>query len=365
MRVHPLLQPAGRVSVGRNLAELQSIVPAWERLAREALEPNPFYEPWMLLPALREFSEGQDVRVALVWQGEELAGLFPLRRVARYKGLPASALSSWLHAHCLLCTPLVRSGSAHAVLQALFDWCDASFIEFRYLPAGEPFHRALQEALVARGLKPSVNRAWSRGLLRKNRATISGQLRRQLAKKERRLAERGRLKHLTLQPQDDIQRWIDDFLRLEASGWKGREGSAMACTAANRRYATEIFTAAFQRGRLLMCGLDLDGRAIGRRSSFLAGSGAYAFKTAFDETLAEFSPGVMLELDNIRQLDATPGLEWMDSFTEDANLALDRMWPDKREMQSLAVPLGAWGGVAAAALPALRWAKRRFAPASV
>lgn len=352
------------VRIARSLTELECLVPAWEALAREALEPNPFYEPWMLLPALRAYSAGQDLRVALVWQGAELVGLFPFRRVARYKGLPASALTSWLHAHCLLCTPLVRAGSARACLEALLDWCDASFIEFRYLPAGEPFHRVLGEALAARGLKAGVNRAWSRGLLRKNRATISGQLRRQFAKKERRLAGRGRFEHVVLGAQDDIGRWIEDFLRLEASGWKGREGSAMACTEVNRSYASEIFTAAFRRGRLLMCGLDFDGRPIGRRTSFIAGEGAYAFKTAYDETLAEFSPGVMLELDNVRQLDATPGLQWMDSFTEDANLALERMWPDRRAMESLAVALGAWGGVAAAALPALRWARRRLAPAA-
>ena len=350
-----------RVHIARSLAELECIIPEWQVLASRALEPNPFYEPWMLLPALRAFGAGQDVRVVLVWRGEQLAGLFPFRREPRHRGLPAATLTSWLHAHGLLCTPLVLADDAPAVLDALFAWCDASFIEFRYLPAGEPFHRALTQALAARGLKLTVNRAWTRGLLRKNRATLSGQLRRQFAKKERRLAERGRFEHVTLQPGDDIGRWIEDFLQLEASGWKGRDGSAMACTEVNRRYATEILTAAFRRGRLMMCGLDFDGRPIGRRSSFLAGNGAYAFKTAFDETLAEFSPGVMLELDNIRQLDATPGLEWMDSFTEDANLALDRMWPDQRAMESLAVPLGAWGGVTAAALPALRWAKRRFA----
>jgi CelD/BcsL family acetyltransferase involved in cellulose biosynthesis len=349
-----------RVTVARSLADLESIVPAWEALARDACEPNPFYEHWMLLPALRAFG-GQDVRVVLVWRGEQLAALFPFRRLARYKGLPASALTSWLHAHCLLGTPLVRADAVHECLDALFAWRDASLIEFCYLPAGEPFHRALAAALAARGLSLIVNRAWSRGLLRKNRATISGQLRRQFAKKERRLAERGRFAHVTLGPHDDIGRWIEDFLRLEAGGWKGREGSAMACTEVNRRYATEIFTAAFRRGRLLMCGLDFDGRPIGRRSSFIAGAGSYAFKTAYDESLAEFSPGVMLELANIRQLDAAPGIEWMDSFTEDANLALDRMWPDKRAMESLAVPVGAWGGVTAATLPALRWVKRRLA----
>ena len=350
-----------RVSVARNLAELESIVPAWDALARDALEPNPFYESWMLLPALRAFGAGQDVRVVMVWQGARLIGLFPFRSAARYKGLPASALSSWAHVHCLLCTPLVLAGSASACLDALFAWCDASFIDFHYIPVGGPFHRALGAALAARGLKVTLNRAWSRPLLRKNRATLSEQLHRQFANKERRLAQRGSLQRVTLAPGDDIGRWTEDFLRLEARGWKGRRGSAMASTEANRRFASEIFTGAFRRGRLLVGGLDFEGRPIGRRSSFRARDGAYAFKSAYDETLAEFSPGVMLELDNVRQLDATPGLQWMDSFAEDEHLGLDRLWPDEQPMASLAVALGAWGGVAAAALPALRWARHRLA----
>lgn len=346
-----------RVAIARNLAELESVVPAWDKLAAEALEPNPFYESWMLLPALRAFASGQDVRVVLVWQGERLAGLFPFRREARYKSLPASALCSWAHLHCLLCTPLVAADAAPACLAALFAWCEASFIEFRYLPAGEPFHRVLSAALAARGVKATVNRAWSRPFLRKNRASVSSQLRRQLGNKERRLGVRGRLERRSLGAHDDIGRWIDDLLRLEASGWKGRKGSAMASTEASRRFASEIFQGAFRRGRLSMGGIDFDGRPIGRRASFLARDGAYAFKACTDEAMAEFTPGVMLELDNVRQLDAALGVEWMDSFTEDESQG-HRMWPERRAMETLAVPLGAWGGVSALAL---RWARRRFA----
>ena len=346
-----------RVAVARNLAELQSIVPAWERLAAEALEPNPFYESWMLLPALRAFGSGQDIRIVLVWQGERLAGLFPFRREARYKGLPASALSSWAHVHCLLCTPLVAADAATACLAALFSWCDASFIELRHLPAGEPFHRALIAALAARGVHATVNRAWSRPLLRKNRASVSSQLRRQLANKERRLAGRGRLERRTFAPDEDLSRWIDDLLRLEAGGWKGRKGSAMACTEANRRFAIEILQGALRRGRLMMGGIDLDGRPIARRASLVAGHGAYAFKACIDETMAEFSLGVMLELDNARQLDVSPAVEWMDSLAEEESQG-HRFWPERRAMETLAVPVGAWGGVSALAL---RWARRRLA----
>jgi CelD/BcsL family acetyltransferase involved in cellulose biosynthesis len=345
------------ITVARSAAELERIVPAWEELAREALEPNPFYEHWMLRPALQAFGARADLRIVQVWAGERLAGLFPFERVARYKGLPAAALVSWRHPHCLLCTPLVRTGAARACLKALFDAPGAPLAEFAYLPAGEPFHQVLVAELAARGAPSIVNRAYERGLLRKHRATISGRFRRQAARNERRLKH---LAYVRLEPDGDIGRWIDDFLRLEASGWKGRRGGAMACSEPSRRYFGEIVRAAFDRGRLLFCGLDLDGRPIARRCSFTGGEGAYAFKIAYDEALAEFSPGALLELDNVRRLDAHPTLQWMDAFTEANVLAVERLWPERRTMQTLVAGVDAWGRLAAATLPWLRRLKHRI-----
>ena len=360
MGARPLLQDGLTVTVAHRPAELESIVPAWEALARAALEPNPFYEHWMLRPALEAFGAGRDLRIVLVWQGERLAGLFPFECLPRYKGLPAPVLTSFRHSHCLLCTPLVRADTARACLEALFESMDAPLVEFSYLPAGEPFHRVLLEVLQARGVESIVNRSYDRGLLRKHRATISGQFRRQVGKNERRMQRRGELAHVALQPQHDIAAWIDDFLRIEAAGWKGRNGSAMASTGTNRRYLTEILGAAFRRNQLIACGLDVAGRAIARRFSFTAGEGAYAFKTAYDESFADCSPGVVLELANVRQVDTDPRLQWMDSFTEDENLALERLWPDRRTLQTLVAGVGAWGKLAGAALPWLRWIKRRM-----
>jgi CelD/BcsL family acetyltransferase involved in cellulose biosynthesis len=357
MGARPLLQERLTVTVAHRPAELECIAPAWEDLARAALEPNPFYERWMLRPALEAFGGAQDLRLVLVWEGERLAGFFPFEHIARYKGLPVSALASWRHAHCLLCTPLVRGGRARACLEALFDSAQAPLFEFRYLPAGEPFHRALVEVLAARGAQTTVVRSYERGLLRKHRATVSGKFRRQAANAERRLTG---FAQVALQPEDEIERWIDDYLRIEAGGWKGRNGSAMASSEANRRYFREILGAAFRRGRLLGCGFDAEGRAIARRFSFTAGEAAYAFKTAYDESFARFSPGALLELANVRQVDADPRLQWMDSFTDDENLAVARLWPDRRTMHTLLAGLDRLGRAAAAALPWLRWIRRRL-----
>src|SRR4051812_47488270 len=52
------------VTLERGAEALGKLVPAWESLAAQALEPNPFFEQWLLLPALRAFAAEGDARVA-------------------------------------------------------------------------------------------------------------------------------------------------------------------------------------------------------------------------------------------------------------------------------------------------------------
>src|SRR5262249_35049632 len=94
-----------------------------------ALEPNPFYEPWNVLPALRHLG-GAELRFVLTFAraiGQPgapvvMTGFFPLVR-RRLPWLPWSMLESWRHVHCFLCTPLVRAGDlADGALAALFQW---------------------------------------------------------------------------------------------------------------------------------------------------------------------------------------------------------------------------------------------------
>jgi CelD/BcsL family acetyltransferase involved in cellulose biosynthesis len=219
-----------------------------------------------------------------------------------------------------------------------------------------------------------VDGSYERALLIKARGaesyiqdSLSRHLRQELRRRERRLAERGRLTHTVMRPGDDLGRWVDEFLRLEAAGWKGREGSALACSEANRRFAAQIFSAAFARGRLHMVGVDLDGRPLARCLSLLAGEGAYAFKTAYDEEFARYSPGVIAEVDRIREFHGLPGAQWMDSFTTPDNEVLNSVWKGRRAIQRLVIGTGPRGKLALASLPVLRRVKKllsRLSPAA-
>jgi hypothetical protein len=175
------------------------------------------------------------------------------------------------------------------------------------------------------------------------------------------LAAKGQLEYVTLRENDDVQSWISGFLQLESSGWKGKEGSALASHDADRLFFSAVATAAFQRGRLLMLALLVNNKAIAYRCSLLAGPGSFSFKIAFDEAYARFAPGVLLHLENVRYLHSRPEIRWMDSCTSPDNSMLNHLWPDRRAMTTLVVGAGRGSGdLVVALMPLVRWLKRKL-----
>jgi CelD/BcsL family acetyltransferase involved in cellulose biosynthesis len=359
--------------------ELEAHIPAWEDLAATAIEPNVFYEAWMLLPALRAYGGGRPLTVVLVYaeglpqaRGRPLlCGLYPLERQRRLQGR-CVVLRSWQYAHCYLGVPLVRAGFGHECLRALFAWLaadrhGAALLSCAGITADGAFYPLLLEALQAQGRTSFVAESYARALLRPGggeeylRAVLSGDKRKKLRRAEERLAEAGPVRYATLPGEADLELWLAEFLRLEASGWKGREGTALASRPADRDFFLAVARAAFRRGRLRMLALYAGERLIAQQCDFLAGDGAFAFKVAFDEAYARYSPGVLLEVENVRRIHARPEIRWMDSCTVGGASLVKQLWADRRVIQDVLVETGrAPGALVLAALPLLRWLRGFF-----
>ena len=124
------LKPVMRAVEVKGLDRLAERLADWDELCAAAIEPNLFYESWMMLPALEAFSEGLDLRFVLIYAEDRtraaaqpiLCGLFPLERRPRFKGLPVKTLSLWRHLHCYLCTPPIRKGFEQECIEAFFEW---------------------------------------------------------------------------------------------------------------------------------------------------------------------------------------------------------------------------------------------------
>jgi hypothetical protein len=366
------------VLVVRTADELCRHEPAWRDLSTAALEPNVFYEPWMLLPALEAFG-GKDFWFVLVFARPPagrpgvplLCGLFPLERRRGYKGVPIRYLTLWQHVYAPLRLPLLRASHARGSLAAFFDWLAAgrhgcALVEFPFVPGEGPFHQLLVEDCNAHGRITVVCDCHTRALIRPTasadaylRAAMSGDRRRNLKRMERHLAAKGRLEYRDLELGGDLGPWIDALLRLEAEGWKGRQGTALALRERDRTFFRAAVGEASRLGRLMMLGLFLDGCAIAVKCNLLAGDGAFAFRIAYDERYAAYSPGVQLEVANIRRLHQSPGVRWMDSLATWDHPMINHLWTERRVIQTLALSTGrAFGDGTVSLLPLLRWLKR-------
>jgi CelD/BcsL family acetyltransferase involved in cellulose biosynthesis len=337
------------------------------------MEPNPFYEPFMLLPAIEMFGERSSLELVFIYAvGRErkvLLALLPMERATRYKGLPLAHLRLWKHRHCYLCTPLIRRGQARRCLSGFLDWLRADgigvAIDWRDVTGDGAFLSALTDLLADTG-RAYVWHEFSRALLTRRgdvdsllKETLSRKARHELRRLERRLAERGHLEYRELQNRDDAAQWIEAFLDLESRGWKGRHGSALACRAADRDFFVHWTSEAARRGRLMMLALAVDGRTVAMKCNALAGAASYAFKITYDEDYAHYSPGALLEMENIRRFHARGDLQWMDSCADPDNWMMNRIWPDRRRMASLVMPGGNFAGpLFIRALPLMRRLKR-------
>jgi CelD/BcsL family acetyltransferase involved in cellulose biosynthesis len=374
--------PTGcRVVVVRDEAGLAAYAHAWDELARHALEPNSFLERWFLLPALRAFGAGKDLRFVLVLAPDRLrpfgdpllVGLFALERRHGYKGLPVSYLTTWKHDYAYFGAPLLRREFAAEALTAVFDWLrdDAdgtALLELVDSPGEGPFHQLLVDELRRRERPIFVEDCANRALFRPRADAVAYlheampmKRRKEMERLRRRFAEAGQLELRSLDRTEDSDRFADDFLSLESQGWKGNAGTAMAAKEADHAFFRSLVRDGSAAGRVQILGYYLDDRPVALKCNFLAPPGSFAFKIAFAEDLSRYSPGVQMEVANIEHLHAQSELQWMDSCAAAEHFMINRLWLDRRVVRNVLIATGRQpGDLVVSVLPMLRWLRSKF-----
>ncbi len=168
---------------------------------------------------------------------------------------------------------------------------------------------------------------------------LPGKKRKELRRQQARLAEQGTLAVVRRHDVEGIGTWIEHFLALELRGWKGEAGSALASADATAGLFRESMMAAAERGGLERLSLELDGAPIAMLATLIAPPGAFSYKTAFDERFARFSPGVLLQLENLALLERA-GIRWVDSCAAPDHPMIDSLWRERRAIGRVSVAIG-------------------------
>jgi hypothetical protein len=311
--------------------------------------PNPFAQPMA-----RAVSMGH-ARKALAWS----AGLpdgrmihWPCRLARLLPGLQV-LMSPRLTLYETDGGPDVADDSADALLALLLNadsfpagW--PHILVAQRIVAEGPVWEALQR-LVASGaiaIHPIVD--WERSILDRRTAadaeTYVSQAHspsrvKRLRQKRKALERLGSLKLEVASEPEHLQDAVDTFCALEAAGWKGAAGTALARDPDGLAYVAGLMAVLEAEGNAFALTLRLDDRAIASSLFVKSGGDVVFWKTAYDESLAKYSPGVVLDLFVTEWLYAQPWFETMDTGHDDSVDPAREIWSERRKMATVVIDM--------------------------
>jgi CelD/BcsL family acetyltransferase involved in cellulose biosynthesis len=187
-----------------------------------------------------------------------------------------------------------------------------------------PTYDALMRVLERRGSAPCVFEAAQRPKLASTldgkaylEKALSGSSRKKLRQHRRKLSEKGALTSVVASEPAAVQAALEQFLTMEASGWKGREGTALLSDKADAAFMRGAIAALAEHGCASLHSLYLDGKPVSMQIVVRAGAAAFTWKTAYDETLRDFSPGMLLFEDYTTAFLADKSIAFVDSCSYD------------------------------------------------
>lgn len=321
-----------RCRLARGVKALSDLRPHWLRITSEMARKRFFHlYPWhaSYFGALEHDLSAMNALV--VHDGPVPAGIIPLKRAGRdFYGIRLAALELPRHAHVPLSDIVLSDrlrerdvvGAVRAFLsESRLEWDVLAFANvledggaFALAP-GDPHRVALPTRRCDYLVKPANYDKFAKTLSKNFRANL-----RKARNKLSRYKGDGRLQCLSVRDPSQLEWAFEEFLRVEASGWKGEAGtrSAIQFSQRLRHYYHSLLTGFAELDGYEINLLRLDKRSIGAQFCLRTGDTNYLLKIGYDEAYAKYAPGNML-------------LEWLLKRSNDAhirhiNLVTDTRW---------------------------------------
>ncbi|TFV39207.1 GNAT family N-acetyltransferase [Bradyrhizobium frederickii] len=345
------IHPASAKDAAAARVPLTTIDPGqWRALAQRAVEPNGYYLPaWALaVSATARSRTNASALPAFDKTSSRLIGLMPVISLWRACKIPLPALVS-AHPYGTLCSPLIdRDAPIEAATQVLQDArkAGAHALVLNDVALEYAAMHALKQALSRDGLKPRILSSYLRASLDATqddetllRDALGSKKLKELRRLRHRLEEHGPVAFDVARRPDEIGPALETFLQLEASGWKGKRGTALVQHAGDAAFIRRAVPALAETAQCEIITLRAGTRPVAAGIVLRHQDRAFFFKLGIDERFARYSPGVQLTLELTRHLCADPAIASADSTASADHPMINPIWRGRFAIGDVLIPL--------------------------
>ncbi|MBR0973687.1 GNAT family N-acetyltransferase [Bradyrhizobium japonicum] len=320
----------------------------WRALAQHTIEPNGYYLPGWELAVSASARGRTDAEALPAFDGSRLIGLMPVMSLWRAWRIPLPALVS-AHPYGTLCSPLIdREAPIEAATRLLQHARDAGAhaLVLNDIALDGAAMNSLRQVLDRDGLKPRILSSYVRASLDATqdgesllRDALGARKLKELRRQRHRLEEHGAVVFDVARRPDEIGAALETFLQLEASGWKGKRGTALVQHAGDAAFIRRAVLALAETAQCEVITLRAGAIPVAAGIVLRHRDRAFFFKLGIDERFARYSPGVQLTLELTRHLCADPAIASADSTASADHPMINPIWRGRFAIGDVLIPL--------------------------
>jgi CelD/BcsL family acetyltransferase involved in cellulose biosynthesis len=241
------------------------------------------------------FGDGDELAVCTVRRDGELAGAFPLLG-------GAGGVRALANVHTPSFRPLARDDKAMDALIAATMERGRSGVGLIALPDGDPSVERIESGARDASMLSLAEAAYSSPLVETDgdfdawRKQSKPRWGAPLERFRRKMGRDHEAEFAIVTPPGDLEQVLKDGFRVEASGWKGRAGTAITSRPDTEAFYRAVAKEFARRDELRLSWISLDGRMAAFDLCLLHQGRLYLLKTGFDEEFRRLAPGLVMRL---------------------------------------------------------------------
>jgi len=339
-----------RLVVADSFEELSRHADAWDRLYELSVSRvHTLSHAWVSSFLENQCCPDESWLCVFAYDGEQLVGVLPvIAKEGRTLGMPCTTLSTPGNPDSVSIDILCRPEFEHSAIPYMLDslrqffphWFKLCMTRLSQLsPTLKVATEGHHSYLWYRDLNGRGCLVYSEGDFEEYLKSLKDKFARNLRRVGRKFDALPESKAEFLAGNEATAKYLEDFVEIEAAGWKGRQGTAIKQNEGQLAFYRSLVQRLAARGWLEWHLLKAEDKIIAIHMAVRAGSALVLLKIAFDEKFSSVAPGNILmertikrafEAEDISEVNCLTDMAWNQNWNMPCRTYYDlTLWPKR------------------------------------